>query len=223
MICRSESAFSREDRQGPRLPLTLERPQIQHLRISEDGVERRAQFVRERGEEFVFQTVRGMCALIRERVVDRERGTTRHILRNRQILFRVVASRFRQHEAHRAKHPGRRHNRYRQIGRQPEGLHEAQPFFIVDALFEELRRNRLDQHRFPGANHLVNRIQGIRTGRIFLLQLACVLYLGWIDVFDDEPPDVARLVDDIDSAPVGNFRDRQLRNGRQRLLVVERL
>ena len=60
-------------------------------------------------------------------------------------------------------------------------------------------------------------------GGIPLPQLARVLHFGRVDMLDRQASDLARLIDDVNSAPIGDLRHRQPGERGQRLFVVERL
>jgi hypothetical protein len=97
---RRRVAFERFERL--RLALLLQDPRPQHPRVAEDGVERRPELVRQRGEEFVLQLVGRLQLRVRARVVHRERRARGGVFRDADVLFVEVPARFGPRHRHRA-------------------------------------------------------------------------------------------------------------------------
>ena len=88
---------------------------LEDLAPAHDGVDRRAQLVRERRQELVLGPVRGARLAVGARVVDGQRGPLRHRLRDQQILAVVGAAGLGGHEGHHAERSAVGDERHRDV------------------------------------------------------------------------------------------------------------
>jgi hypothetical protein len=104
---------------------------LQHPRVAEDGVEWRAQLVRERREELVLQPVRGLHVVVRASIVDGERRAEGHVLRKAKVVVGVEPARF----CRRQRQSTQRSPTSRQgdddVRPQAQRTHERQTFFVT--------------------------------------------------------------------------------------------
>ena len=81
-----------DDGEAVRDVFRIELAGTHHVHPADDGRQGRAQFVRERGEKFVFGAVGFLRAAIETRVINGERGAAREFDAEREIVFGVVAA-----------------------------------------------------------------------------------------------------------------------------------
>src|SRR5205085_6866489 len=122
-----------------------------HVRPAEYGRQGRAQFVRERGEEFVLRAVDLLRALVETRVLDGERGARGYLLRVGDVLGGVIAPRARRGEGERAYRTLARDERDGEEGLESQFAQDARVLFAARYRSEHLVRHYGDDQRLAGA------------------------------------------------------------------------
>ena len=87
---------------------------------------------------------------------------------------------------------------------------------------QQLLRDRREELGLAGTQHLRHSRGGVRVGRVAVLELVGPAHFLGILVRHRESLDLARRPDHVDRAPVGEAGDAELRDLRQRVVVVER-
>ena len=196
------------------------RTAAQQARVAEDRVQRRAQLMRQRREKFVFQSIAGLDMVVDEGIVDGECRPMRQISGEHQILLRVLAPRFSGRKRQRAQRSAVRHERHAHVRHQSQGADESQLLLVASCGGDEdlVRHRRYECRRLR--TDYVRRAVG-RCWIFVALQAAGLFDLQWIEVRHGEALDLC-VDHDIDGAPIGYRWDRQIGEGGQRRLIVER-
>ena len=159
--------------------------------------------------------------LVEAGVVDGDAGAAPELLGERKVRGAVRASRFRGAERDDTEDvPAcrERHDDRRTVG---ERAQVRQVFGVACHPHEHLVRDFRNQHRLPRAEDLGARMPllGVRRIDLGAPQNGSLRRVG---AGHRQPADGPVRLDDVHRAPVGQERDRELRDRAQRLLVVER-
>ena len=189
-------------------------PDAQHVRPAHDRVERRAELVRERGEELVLEPVRLLRLEVEPRVLDGDARPVRDLLGERD-LRRVP----------RAIRPAP-HERALALAEDRDGYDEEVPVpgcrraasapgrsrAVAD--LRAGRRSSARPDRFDAG------VLGVGPESL-VAEPGRVAGAAWIPVCGDRAAEASVRIDDVEDAPVGDRRERRARRRGQRLLVVE--
>ena len=164
---------------------------------------------RRRHEQSVELRIRLLCGPEETRVVDRECGTPRDLVRELEVRRPEAASGLARTERDRPEQPAARLERDDDIGHRLEGLVEGEMLLVDSRMGERLAARILDQDRLAAGEHLRHGVRLVRLGRVAAPHLAQQLFALRVSVRDDDLPQ-ARLVlaDRVDDAVVGDPRDK---------------
>ncbi len=195
---------------------------LEHVAPAHDRVQRRAQLVREDREELVLRAVGELGVAIEPGVVHGDAGPPRHFVEHGHVVVRervVDAAADERDHAERVPAGRQRRQQHRtrsQFVQHPQVLRiarAARQHFVADVRVER---------GHAGAQDIVDARRRRRIHGIARLEHARQLDLLRIDVRRDDALDRVVGLLDVDRAPVGDARNREVRQVAQRLLVIER-
>ncbi len=157
-----------------------------------------------------------------ERVVDRQRGAARDLVRQLEIGLVEAAGRLAGAQRDRAQQPPARLERDDDVRDGFERVVEREVLGVDGGALERVLAGVFDQQRRPRAEHDTDGMSLVRLGRVAAAQLAQEILASGVAVGDHDLAQRAVGLERVDDAVVRNARDEQVREVGERGLEVER-
>ncbi len=195
----------------------------EHLRVALDGCQWGLQFMGSNRDKFLTGYDRALRFVVQSRVVDRDGRTTSQVLDEFQIGGSIMTAGFGGYEGYSSKRPSTGEQRHNHGGREPHHPEHFEVFGVARGLLEHGVRNVHEKLRLSGAQYMRQSRRAIWIERVALEELSRPLDFIFVYMGDGQTPNRFIVADDMNRAPVGELRYRELGQVREGMLVVERL